>query len=165
MTTQELIRLLVVGICFYIVMIIALRISGKRTLSKMNAFDFVVTVALGSTVSSLLINNQKNLWQGVTTFFLLVGLQFISTWLSVRSETISNLLKSKPSLIYFNNQYDRIKMKKERISESEILQAIRSQGIGSIEQVAAVVLETDGKISVLKKAPNDSDKDTLSNVI
>ncbi|MFC6464785.1 DUF421 domain-containing protein [Marinilactibacillus sp. GCM10026970] len=164
MTLEEFIRLLLVGVCFYVLMIIVLRISGKRTLSKMNAFDFVVTVALGSTVSSLLINNQTNLWQGVTTFFILVGLQFISTWLSVRSETVSNLLKSKPTLIYYDDQYDTRQMKKERISKAEVLQAVRSQGVDSMESVSAVILETDGKISVLKKNSKDTVKDTLSNV-
>ncbi|WP_225743590.1 DUF421 domain-containing protein [Marinilactibacillus sp. Marseille-P9653] len=164
MTLEEFTRLLLVGVCFYVLMIFVLRISGKRTLSKMNAFDFVVTVALGSTVSSLLINNQTNLWQGVTTFFLLIGLQFISTWLSVRSETVSNLLKSKPALIYYDNQYDNRQMKKERISKAEILQAVRSQGVDSMESISAVILETDGKISVLKKNSKDTVKDTLSNV-
>ena len=77
-------RTAVVGVPAYAALVLLLRLSGKRTLSKFNAFDFVVTVALGSTLASVLISNSVALAQGVTAFVVLLGLQFAFTWLWVR---------------------------------------------------------------------------------
>lgn len=164
MTLQSFLRLLVVGFVCYFLIVLVLRISGKRTLSKMNAFDFVVTVALGSVLSNILINNETLLMEGIVSFCLLVVLQFLSSWLSVRSSMVNSLLKSQPSLLYYEGNYYYKHMKKERISKNEITQAIRSEGIASTDSVSAVVLETDGKISVLKKQPDNTKEDTLENI-
>ncbi|HUU25622.1 MAG TPA: DUF421 domain-containing protein [Methyloceanibacter sp.] len=81
-----LLRVLVVGTLSYAALIALLRISGKRSLSKMNAFDLVVTVALGSTFATVILNNAIPLAEGVLALALLVFLQFVITWLSVRFE-------------------------------------------------------------------------------
>ena len=78
----------VVGTCSYLSLLVLLRVSGKRTLAKLNAFDFVVIVALGSTLSSVLLSSDVALAEGVTAMVLLVGLQFLVAWLSVRSGTV-----------------------------------------------------------------------------
>jgi uncharacterized membrane protein YcaP (DUF421 family) len=82
--SQALLRILVVGISAYLCLILLLRISGKRTLSKMNAFDFVVTVALGSTLATVLLSKEVTLAQGVLAFAVLIGAQYAVTWTSVR---------------------------------------------------------------------------------
>ena len=93
-------RVAVVGLASYAALVILLRISGKRTLSKMNAFDFVVTVALGSTLASVLLSRDVPLVEGVTAFGLLLLVQFVITWLSVRSRTVSRLVKSTPGCCF-----------------------------------------------------------------
>jgi uncharacterized membrane protein YcaP (DUF421 family) len=85
---QSLFRVLVVGVLAYITLVLFLRLSGKRTLSKMNAFDFVVTVALGSTLATVLLTEDVALADGVISFALLVGLQFVFTWSSVRARWV-----------------------------------------------------------------------------
>lgn len=69
-----LVRILVVGTLAYLALVMLLRVPGKRTLSKMNAFDFVVTVALGSTLATVLLSETVALVEGVTAFMLLIGL-------------------------------------------------------------------------------------------
>ena len=118
----------------------------------MNAFDFIVTVALGSVLANILVNHETLLWEGLLAFCLLVLLQYISTWLSVRSSAVRSLLKSKPSLIYYDDHYDEEKMKKERITEREIFQAIRKDGYISLDEIAAVILESDGTLTVMEKS-------------
>jgi uncharacterized membrane protein YcaP (DUF421 family) len=75
---------LVVGVLAYFGLVLLLRITGNRTLSKMNAFDLIVTVALGSTLSSIVILKDVTLAKGMAALALLVGLQFAITWSSVR---------------------------------------------------------------------------------
>ena len=79
-----LVRTLVVGVIAYVALLVLWRVSGKRTLSKMNAFDAVGTVALGSTLASVLTSRDIGLAQGIVAFALLVGLQLAITWCSVR---------------------------------------------------------------------------------
>ena len=95
-----LLRVGVVGSLAYLALIVLLRVSGKRTLSKMNAFDFVVTVALGSTLATVLLSKDVALVEGVVAFMLLIGTQYLITWLSVRSGVVRQLVKSEPSLIF-----------------------------------------------------------------
>ena len=83
------------------VLLLLLRVSGKRTLTKMNAFDLVVTVALGSTLTTVLLTKSVALAEGLTAFVLLIFLQFVLTWLFVRSQAASRLVKSEPTLLVY----------------------------------------------------------------
>lgn len=144
-------RTFLIGIAAYASIIILLRISKKRTLSKMNAFDFIVTIALGSTLATVLLNKNVALADGILGFALLIFFQYIITWLSVRSDKIKNLIKSTPSLLFYKGRFLNTSMKSERITKEEILAGIRQSGIGTIEEVDAIVLETDGSMSVIGK--------------
>lgn len=142
-------RVAVVGTLAYAGLVIVLRVSGKRTLSKMNAFDFVVTVALGSTLATIILSKDVALAEGILALGVLVGLQFIVTWLSVRSRTISQLVKSDPTMLYYRGEYLQTQMRRMRVVEAEVIAAVRLQGIGSMAEVDAVILETDGTIAVV----------------
>ena len=157
-------RIAIVGLASYTALVILLRVSGKRTLSKMNAFDFVVTVALGSTLASVLLSRDVPLVDGLTAFGLLLFAQFVITWLSVRSRTFSRLVKSTPRLLFHHGKFLEQAMKAERINEQEVLQAVRSQGFLSLERIAAVVLETDGSISVMQESDQSASPSALANV-
>lgn len=142
---------LVIGTLAYIVLIILLRISGKRTLSKWNAFDFIVTVAFGSILGMILLAEDTSLIQGIVGFGLLVILQLTVSWLSVNSEQMQALIKAKPTLLLYQGNMIAETLKKERITQEDVLAAIRSHGISAIENVEAVVLETNGNFSVIEK--------------
>jgi uncharacterized membrane protein YcaP (DUF421 family) len=160
---QTIQRTIIIGFCAYISLIILLRVSGKRTLSKLNAFDLVVTVAMGSTLSSILINKNVTLAQGTTAFIMLIGLQFVIAKLAVNMSPFNKLIKSKPQVLYVNGQFKEESMKKERVLKKEIRQAARSQGLSSMSQVDTVVLESDGSLSIIKTS-DQTEKDTLIDV-
>lgn len=150
-------RTAVVGVLAYLALVLLLRVSGKRTLSKMNAFDLIVTVALGSTLATVLLSTSVALVRGVLAFALLIGLQFALTWLSVRSQVVRGFVKAEPTLLVHKGRFLREAMKRERVTEDEILAALRAQGIVAIEEgVEAVVLETDSSFSVVKSSSPDS---------
>jgi uncharacterized membrane protein YcaP (DUF421 family) len=159
----SLFRTLGIGLLSYVVLVLQLRLSGKRTLSKMNAFDFVVTIALGSTLATMLLSKDVTLADGVAAFALLIFLQYIITWLSVRSEKIQHMVKAQPALLLYKGKFMEEDMQRERITKEEILAAIRSQGIGNVHNVDAVVLETQGSLSVIPKT-EDGSGSVLQNV-
>jgi uncharacterized membrane protein YcaP (DUF421 family) len=98
-------RVLVVGTLAYVALVAVLHPSGKRTLTKLNAFDLVVTVALGSTLATVLLSKSVALVEGILAMALLVFLQFIITWLSVRSTRFQALVKSEPTLIVHQGRF------------------------------------------------------------
>ncbi len=146
---HDLLRVAVVGSLGYLWLVFLVRVSGKRTLSKLNAFDLIVTVAIGSILASVLLSKDVSLAEGMVAFTLLIGLQYVVAGLSVRSKPFSRLVKSEPTLLAYRGKLLPDQMRKERVTEVEVLQAIRSEGGGTVEDVAAVVLETDGSFSVL----------------
>lgn len=144
-----LVRVALVGSVAYVVLIVMLRTSGKRTLSKMNAFDFVVTVALGSTLAAVLLNKTIPLMEGILALALLVYLQFAITWLSVRSTRFQDLIKAEPTLLVHESRYLDAAIREQRVTRAEISAALRNNGKADISEVRSVVLETDGSITVV----------------
>ena len=130
-------------------LVVALRVSGKRTLSKMNAFDFVVTVALGSTLATLLLSRDVAVTEGLTAFLVLIGMQYLVAWSSVRSKLVRELVRSEPRLLVRRGELLDGALKDERISTDEALAAIRSEGFGDLAEIDALILETDGSFSVV----------------
>jgi cation transport ATPase len=115
-----LLRVLVVGTCAYVALVVLLRISGKRTLAKMNAFDLVVTVALGSTLASILLSAQVALVEGVLALALLIGLQFAVAWSSQRSARIRHLVRSEPALLAHGGELLESNLRRERLTRVSI---------------------------------------------
>jgi uncharacterized membrane protein YcaP (DUF421 family) len=147
-----LIRVVVVAVLAYGALVVLLRASGKRTLSKMNAFDLVVTVALGSTLATVILSKDVALAEGVAAFAVLIGLQFVITWLSVRSAAVRRLVKAEPTLLFYRGQFLPDQMRRSRVLEDEVRAAVREQGVAALSEVEAVVLETDGSFAVVPRA-------------
>lgn len=146
-----LLRVVVLSVAAYSALVLILRISGARTLSKMNAFDLIVTVALGSTLATTILSSDVALIEAVLAFAMLVGLQFAVTWLSVRSKLVVKLVKSEPTMLVYQGQYLHEHMRKARVVEATIQQVLRMNGVATLERVEAVVLETDGSFSVIER--------------
>jgi len=144
-------RIVVVGLAAYVLLVAMLRVSGKRTLSKMNAFDLIVTVALGSTLASVLLDRNVPLADGILALLLLIALQFAVAWFSVRSKSFQNLVKGEPSLLVRDGSYLDDTMHQQRVTREEVQAALREHGLVDIRHAAFVILETDGTISVIAK--------------
>ncbi len=141
-------RVLFVGILAYAGLLAFLRLSGKRTLSKMNAFDLVVTVALGSTLSTVIMSKQTGLADGLTALGLLIALQFSVAWLSIRWPWFRDAIKSEPTLLFYQGDFLHRALRRERVTENEVLAAMRGSGVAHPGKKTAVVLETDGSFTV-----------------
>lgn len=152
-TWASLGRVLVVGPLAYAALVLVLRVSGKRTLTKLNAFDLVVTVALGSTLATILLSKDVALVEGLLALALLVGMQFVITRLSVRSGRFQDWVKAHPTLLLHRGRFLGGALLAERVTREEVLAVLRSNGVEDPADVAAVVLETDGSFSVLRSGP------------
>lgn len=147
-----LLRIIVISIISYPALILMLRVSGKRTLGKMNAFDLVITVALGSTFATVLLNKDVPLAEGLLALGMLIVLQFGVTWISVRSPTVRRLVKSQPTVLARSGAILDQAMRDQRVTHDELDAALREHGVRRVADAACVMLETDGTLSVVPNA-------------
>jgi len=150
-----LVRVLVMSILAYAALVIVLRLAGKRALSKLNAFDYVVTVALGSSFATIILTKDVALAEGVLAFAMLAFLQWTVSRLSIASPRFKRAVRSQPTLLVRDGQYRHANLRSERVTTAEVNEAVRNAGVGRLDQVAAVVLETDGSMSVIAKGEKE----------
>ena len=149
---SEILRIVLVGAASYTTLVVILRLSGKRTLGQLNVFDFVVTVALGSTLATIFLSSDVSWAEGATALGLLAGLQLLVAWISSRRPRVRGVFTAEPALLLEGGRIRHDAMRRNRLTESELRQAVRMQGTGDLSQVAAVVLETNGTFSVISSS-------------
>ena len=142
-------RVFLVGTTAYAALVVVLRTTGKRTLAKLNAFDLVVTVAFGSTLATILLNSDVAWTEGAAALALLAVLQYLVATLTSRLPAARPVVTAEPTLVLRDGELLGEPLRAQRLSESEVRQAIRASGNGSVTDVAAVVLESDGSLSVV----------------
>ena len=147
---DSFLRAFIITFLAYISIVILLRVSGKRTLSKMNAFDFIVTIALGSALAAVATNQNVALADGLAVFGVLIFMQFLLTFLSVRIKSFKRLITSQPSMLLYKGELIEENLKKERITIEEITNAVRKKGFSDLNVIDVVILETTGDITAIK---------------
>ena len=103
----------------------------------------------------MLLNTSVALVRGLVAFCLLVGLQFLVATLSVRYRWFSRLVTAEPVLLLHQGCFLDAAMRRQRVRRSDVMAALRTSGVGTLGEVAAVVIETDGSMSVIKDAGRD----------
>ena len=159
----ELVRTIVVGALAYFAVVLLLRGAGKRALTKMRAYDFVVTVALGSSLATALLSSQVKLDKAVIGVALLLGLQRLFAWLSTRWRWFHDLVNNEPTLVFHRGRMLTGAIENLNLTPDEIMAAARSQGQGNLDDIEAVVVETDGGFSVIPRLETGT-ASALSNV-
>lgn len=159
---SALLRVATMSVTAYAWLVLVLRISGKRTLAKLNAFDFVVTVALGSTLASAILSKDVTWAQAALAFAMLALLQYAVAQLSRWSNTFHSAVRSNPRLLFLRGRPLEETMRKERIAHSDIRAAARNKGAGNLQSIYAIVLETDGTLSVIK---DEGDESAMKDVV
>lgn len=144
-------RILTIAPLAYATLVLFLRVSGKRTLTKLNAFDLVITVALGSTLSTQILSKDTPLVDGVLAVAALIALQWGVTFASVRSAHFRKLVRSSPTILLKDGQCLTGAMQRERITEGEIVQAVRAEGADTLGEALVVYLQSDGSLTAILK--------------
>ena len=160
---DDIIRLFVVGTTAYICAIAMLRISGSRTLAKMHAYDLVVTIAFGSVLSSIMLDSSVSLTTGIAALLLLVILQYLVATLAVLFPGFGRMVTSQPVMLAWNGREIASTMAAQRVTSDDLRASLRQRGYASLDQVAAVVIEADGSLSIIDSASPGSPRE-LGNV-
>lgn len=145
-------RILLVGAASYVTLVLLLRLGGKRVLAKLNAFDLVVTVALGSMLASAVLTKNIRFVDALVGMVLLIGAQWLVTRVTTSLPGGRHFVNAEPTLVVRDGELLDGALSGARLTRGEIAQAVRSSGRGDIEDVAAVVLEPDGTLSVIGRS-------------
>src|SRR3954464_243476 len=141
-------RTVTLSVIGFAALITMLRVSGKRTLSKMNVFDFVFVVAVGSVFAATIISKDVTLFEGFSALVSLVGFQAILAKIAAHSRRAERIINGDPVLLLSKGRFIHSALKRERVTEEEVRASIRSKGVNRVEDVDAVILENDGTLSV-----------------
>lgn len=159
-----LLRIVISSAAVYFCIVLFHRISGKRSTSQLNNFDWVVTVMIGSIGASTAVLANVPLIEGMTSIITLLVLQYAVTKYSSLSPEFANLIVCEPRVVFYEGQFLPEAMRKERLTRQEIECAMRSEGIHDFDEVAAVIFESDAKLTVVPKRSDDKRFDSEGNI-
>lgn len=148
----DVLRVALVGAAAYATLVVVLRITGRRTLSQLNAFDFIVTVAFGSTLATIVLSSDVSWAEGATALALLALLQWVVASVASAWPRSRGLITSAPKVVLVDGRLRADVLRDCRLNEADVMQAIRSTGSGDVSEIAAVVLETNGNLSVIARS-------------
>ena len=140
-------------VCFYVFIIVLTRISGKRTTGNMNNFDWIITVGIGSILSSGILLRNVSMLDAMLAVAMLAGLQWLTTWAAMRSRRFARWVKPQPRELVRDGVVLGAGLERERMTRDEIHSAIRSAGLERLSGVRSVILETNGQLSVVPLGP------------
>ena len=144
-------RVLATGVVIYAVLIGVLRVAGKRSLAKLNAFDLVVTVSLGSVLATVVVSDDVSWLEAAAAIAVLVSSQVVVAWGSSRWVWLRRAVRADPVVLVRDGRRLDETMRQHRVTRSDVDQSVRAAGYGGLDQIAAVVLETDGSFSVIAR--------------
>ena len=154
-------RIVLTTVMVYVLIVLVTKISGKRSTSQLNNFDWIVTVMIGSLGASTILLKDIPFVEGVSSILVLYLLQFLVTKYASISPQFSSFILSEPRIVFYQGQFLPDAMRAERLTRQEIECAMRSEGVHRFDDVEAIVFESDAKLTIIPKpSPTDaSDND------
>lgn len=143
-------------ILLYIVIIIAIRIMGKRQISEMQTSELVITLLMSNIASIPMQDTDQSMLSGIIPIMVLLVCEISISYLMLKHTKIRSLICGKPVIIIDNGKIDRDAMIQLRISTEDMYEQLRQKDIFDIKEVAYAIIETNGKLSVMKKPENDT---------
>ncbi len=138
------------GAVIYLLLLVILRLSGRRTMSEMTAFDFVLLLIVAETTQQALLGDDFSLTNSavliVTLFTMDIGMSFLKEW----SPRLQRMLDGGPTVLISQGEPDERALRRARVSLSEVMETARStQGLERLDQIKFAVLEAKGSISIV----------------
>jgi uncharacterized membrane protein YcaP (DUF421 family) len=142
----------------YLVLVLLLRIFGKRELAQLNPFDLVVLLSLSNTVQNAIIGDDNSITGGVIGAFSLLAINWLVVRVLFRSKRLTRLLEGRATVLVRNGQTDLKALERESLTREELLETIHRQGFESLHQVRRCELEPNGTFYVEAFEPSTTDK-------
>ncbi|ALS27023.1 membrane protein [Paenibacillus sp. 32O-W] len=153
---MEYLLLLFRTLVIYFVVFLTVRLMGKREIGKLSVFDLIISFMIAEIAVIVIEDVKRPIWDGVLPMALLVAIQIATAFLALKSRTVRRLLDGKPSVIIAKGQLNREAMRKERYNIDDLTSQLRENQLSSPDDVEFAILETNGKLSIVKKNENEN---------
>lgn len=147
---EELFKVILRTTFFYFFIVLLYRIMGKREIGQLGIIDLIVSILIAELVAISIENINDSIWLTVVPLGLLVFLELLLAFVSIKSRTFRTFFGGKPSLIICNGHVNYQEMVKQRYSMDDLLLSLRQKSIKNIEEVEYAFLEPNGKLSIFK---------------
>ncbi len=148
--THVIVEIVLRTIVIYLVVLVGVRLSGKREVGQMTPFDLTLLLLISNSVQNAMTGPDTSLIGGIAAAITLLILNYLIAELSGTNRRFRKAVEGQPTLLVHNGEVITAHMSKERVSMDELERALREHGINSYHDVALGVLEVDGSISCLK---------------
>ncbi|MCH3965242.1 MAG: DUF421 domain-containing protein [Clostridium sp.] len=138
-------------IILYIVVVISMRLMGKKQIGEMEPFELVIAIMISELASLPMQDTRISILRGIIPIITLLFLQTCFALIQLKSEKMRLILSGKPSILISNGKLDFKELKKEKFNLNDLLEELRLQGYYNVSDVEYAILETSGKISVIPK--------------
>lgn len=143
-------NLMIRAVVVYVIILILMRISGKREIGHMGAVEFVTVLLISNAVQNSMNAGDNSLVGGLVLAATLIALSLFFSAVAYRSKTFSKIFEGTPTLLINKGKIIERNMRKERLRESEIRVLLRKQGVHHYHEVSNAILESDGTLSITK---------------
>lgn len=162
---DKLVRIVITVVMVYVLIVLVTKISGKRSTSQLNNFDWIVTVMIGSLGASIILLEEIPFVEGGSAIVVLYVLQFLVTKYASISPPFSSVILSEPRIVFYQGQYLSEAMRAERLTQQELESAMRAEGIRNLNEIEAIVFESDATLTIITKNAKVAYNDTVSETL
>ena len=145
-----LVQIVLRTLVIYLVVLLGVRLSGKREVGQMTPFDLTLLLLISNSVQNAMTGPDTSLLGGVVAAATLLVVNYLVAEVSGLNRRFRRVIQGSPTLLVHNGQPIESHLAREHVSHDELLRALREHGIGSLTDVSLAVLEVDGSISCLK---------------
>lgn len=137
-----------------IILFLLARLMGKKQISQLTFFDYIVGISIGSIAAAVSVDRRVSLFNGIVSMIVWTALPIIFSFISVHSMSFRRMLDGTPTILIQNGKIMEKNLRKLKFTVNDLLEELRIKDIFNIAEVEFAILETSGKLSVLKKSPD-----------
>ena len=150
-TTQPWWEFVLRGLLVYGFLLLMLRLTGKRQVGQLAPFDLVLLLVLSNAVQNSMNAGDNTVAAGFILVATLLAVNGFMGWLTWRSKRAEILLEGRPQILVHNGSMDERILATERITQHELMAAVRQAGLSDLSEVRVAILENNGRINVIAK--------------
>ena len=144
------------AVAIYVLVMVLVRVSGKRAVGQFTPFDLVLLILIGNAVQNGLNGGDNSVTGAVILASTLIVLNYAVAFLTARSRRFEHVVEGRSVILARDGQLYRDVLRKELVSEDDFREAMRLNNVAGLEDVAIALLETNGNISVVSRDPKKS---------
>lgn len=143
-------------IIMYAFVVLTLRIMGKRQIGELEPSELVVTIIISEIAAMPITNTGEPILGSILAILILLILEVVLSFAAYKNIHLRSFLYGRPSIFFKHGKIDQQEMKKQRFNLGDLMEEVRNNGAASLDEVAYIIMETNGNVSVILNAKNRS---------